>query len=349
MPGRKTAVYSSEKMNTIINADALQALKTIESESIDTCVTSPPYYQLRDYGVNGQIGLESTPEEYIDKMVAIFAEVKRVLKPDGTLWLNIADTYAGSHKGRNVNGSYNNKIPHDFKTKGRCDGNIDICRSESLKRKNLMLIPYRLALALQADGWIIRQDIIWNKPNCMPESANDRCTKSHEYIFLLAKQPNYYFNCKAIMEPCVGNNNQLPAGSKGTLGQPNSRARAKGNNKTFKGGGVYTNNRAFDNSADNSKSSIGNKPNKSGLKRKRSVWNIATKGYKGSHFATFPTELAKNCILAGSREGSIVLDPFAGSGTVGEVAKEYKRNYILIEINADYCKLIDKRLNCDDM
>ncbi len=297
----------------IINADALEGLKTIESESIDTCVTSPPYYQLRDYNSEGQIGLESTIEEYISKLVTVFAEVKRVLKPYGTLWLNIADTYADSKK-------------------------------YGIPKKNLLLIPHRLALALQADGWYIRQDIIWHKTNCMPESANDRCTKAHEYIFLLSKSDKYYFDYKSIMEPCVCNNNQLPAGSKGTLGQPNSRQRVKGNNKTFRGGGVYTGNRAFNNSADKNKSSIGNKVNETGLRRKRDVWHIASKGYKGAHLATFPTELARNCILAGSRKGGIVIDPFGGSGTVGEVAKELGRDYILIDINKDYCELMKRRL-----
>ena len=241
----------------IINADALKALKTIDSDSVDTCITSPPYYQLRDYHVAGQIGLEKSVDEYINKLVTVFSEVKRVLKPDGTLWLNIADTY---------------------------------------KNKRLMLIPYKLIIALQDSGWYVRQDIIWYKPNCMPESANDRFTKAHEYLYLLSKSPQYYFDYQAIMEPCVSNNNQLPAGSKGTLGQPNSRKRAKGNNKTFRGGGVYTNNRSYDNSADKSKCSVGNKPNITGLRRKRSVWSIATKGYKGAHFATFPPELVKPCI-----------------------------------------------------
>lgn len=290
----------------IINGDALEVLKTIKSESVDTCITSPPYYKLRNYGVQGQIGLENTHNEYINKLVDICSEIKRVLKHDGTLWLNIADTY---------------------------------------KNKNLLLIPYRLALASQNDGWYVRQDIIWYKPNCMPESANDRCTKAHEYLFLLSKSPKYYFDYKAIMEPCVSNNNQLPAGSKGTLGQANSRRRAKGNNKTFRGGGVYTNNRAFNNSADKEKSSIGNKPNTSGLRRKRDVWSIATSGYKDAHFATFPLELARTCILAGSREGETVLDPFGGSGTVGEAANELGRNYILIDINKEYCELMKKRCN----
>lgn len=327
----------------IINADALEGLKTIKSESIDCCVTSPPYYQLRDYSNPGQIGLESTIDEYINKLVAVCSEIKRVLKPDGTLWLNIADTYSGSNKGRNADGKHNEST-NTFQTKGRIGGKIKK-NKEEIPRKNLLLIPYRLILALQADGWYVRQDIIWNKTNCMPESANDRCTRSHEYIFLLSKKDKYYFDYEAIMEPCVGNNNQLPAGSKGTLGQANSRRRPKGNNKTFRGGGVYTNNRAFDNSADKSKVSIGNKPNTSGLRRKRDVWNIATSGYKDAHFATFPPELVKPCILAGSKMGGTVLDPFGGSGTVGEVAKELGRNYILIDINKDYCELMEKRCN----
>lgn len=327
----------------IINGDALEVLKTFENESIDTCITSPPYYQLRDYGVQGQIGLEDTLDEYINKLVEIFSKIKRVLKHDGTLWLNIADTYSGSNKGRNADGKHNEST-NTFQTKGRIGGKIKK-NKEEIPRKNLLLIPYRLALALQNDGWYVRQDIIWYKPNCMPESANDRCTKAHEYLFLLSKSPKYYFDYKAIMEPCVSNNNQLPAGSKGTLGQANSRRRPKGNNKTFRGGGVYTNNRAFNNSADKEKSSIGNKPNTSGLRRKRDVWSIATSGYKDAHFATFPLELARTCILAGSREGETVLDPFGGSRTVGEAANELGRNYILIDINKEYCELMKKRCN----
>lgn len=327
----------------VYNCSALEGLQEIENNSIDTCITSPPYYQLRDYNVPGQIGLENTIEEYINNLVNAFREVRRVLKPDGTLWVNIADTYAGSNKGKNTNGMYNDRTPHDFKTDGRRDGKINITKAK-VKRKNLLLIPFRIALALQEDGWIVRQDIIWEKTNCMPEAVKDRCTKCHEYIFLFSKQPVYYFNHAAIMEPCVGNNNLPPAGSKGTLGQSNSRIRTKGNNKTFRGGGVYTNNRAYNNSADKTKESIGNKINETGLRNKRSVWHVATSGYKGAHFATFPEKLIEPCILAGSKEGGTVLDIFAGSGTVAAAADRLGRNSVSIEINEQYCDLIYKRM-----
>lgn len=253
----------------IINTDVLNGLKKLNSDSIDTCITSPPYYGLRDYGVDGQVGLEENPQEYVDKMVEIFREVRRTLRPDGTLWLNIGDSYAGSGKGRMGNGSHSKDHSKSSDYLNIAGGKLKVTKPVGYKRKDLIGIPWLLAFALREDGWYLRQDIIWHKPNCMPESANDRCTKSHEYIFLLSKSPKYYFDYEAIMEPCVSNNNQLPAGSKGTLGQANSRIRAKGNNKTFRGGGVYTNNRSYNNSADKDKSSVGNIPNTTGLRRKR--------------------------------------------------------------------------------
>ena len=267
-------------MNKIINADALEAMRTLPDSCCRTCITSPPYYGLRDYGTAGQIGLEDTPDQYIENLVKIFREVRRVLKDDGTLWVNIGDSYT---------------------------------------QKNLNGIPWLLAFALRSDGWYLRSDIIWQKPNAMPESVKDRPTRAHEYIFLLSKSPRYYYDAEAVKEPAVGFYNAAPAGSAGT-GKPNARRR--GNSRTFRGGGA-----------------------ESGKRNRRSVWTLATRPYKGAHFATFPEELARPCVLAGSRPGDTVLDPFAGSGTTGAVAAQEGRDFIGIEINPDYCEIIRQRLD----
>lgn len=308
----------------IINGECLEILKGLESESINCCVTSPPYYGLRDYGVDGQIGLEDTPQEYLDKLVNVFGEVKRVLRNDGTLWINIGDSYVGT--GGNRKNAENNKIFNHLQQNNPKDGRYEkICRmmQEGLKPKDLIGIPWMLAFALREDGWYLRQDIIWHKTNPMPESVTDRCTKSHEYIFLLSKSAKYYFSHEEIKEPCVGR---------------------EGNNKTFRGGGAYTNNRSFNNSSSGEKTSIGNMPNELGLRNKRDVWSIGTKGYKGAHFATYPEDLIKPCVLAGCPNGGTVIDPFFGSGTTGKVAKEYGRNFVGIELKFDYCKMAEKRI-----
>lgn len=288
----------------ILQGDSLEVLKTLPSDSIDCCVTSPPYYGLRDYGSDGQIGLEETPEKYIQKLVEIFREVRRVLKEGGTLWLNIGDSY---------------------------------------KRKDLIGIPWLLAFALKQDGWHLRQDIIWYKPNAMPESVKDRCTKSHEYIFLLSKSARYYFDCEAIKEPCVGFDKSSPRGSKGTL-TPNA-GRRKGNAKSFRGSGAYTNGRSFENSVKVDRATHGNVPNESGLRNHRSVWSVATQGYKGAHFATFPEKLVEPCILAGSRPQGTVIDPFCGSGTTGVVAIRNGRRFIGIDINQYYVEMAINRIS----
>ena len=326
-------------MERIILGNAIEVLKELPAESIDCCVTSPPYYQLRDYGITGQIGLEQTVEEYISKLVEVFSEVKRVLKPDGTLWVNIADSYSGSNKGSS-NYPDNAKKYKQGTNKGMLGAKLKAVKSS--KPKDLLGVPWLLALALRNDGWYLRQDIIWEKPNCMPESVKDRCTKAHEYIFLLSKSKKYYFDWEAIQEPCVGFDKSAPRGSK-TWGHPNS-GRRKGNRKTFRGGGAYTNNASFDNSTDKQNETSGNVPNDKGLRRKRSVWSVATKGIKEAHFATFPKKIVEPCVLAGSRKGGTVLDPFAGSGTVGLVAKENERGFVLIELSPEYSKIIKKRI-----
>ena len=332
------------KQNQIICGDALDILKTFPDECINCCVTSPPYFGLRDYGVEGQIGLEETVEDYILRLLEVFREVHRVLKSDGTLWINIGDSYAGSGKGSSnypdnahnyLQGTNKGMLAHKLKTYPQ----------SGIKAKDLMGIPWMLALALRNDGWYLRQDIIWQKPNPMPESVRDRCTKSHEYIFLLSKSRRYYFDYERIKEPCVGFDKTSPRGSKGTL-TPNS-GRRKGNAKTFRGGGVYTNNKSFMNSYPAERNSHGNKENPTGLRNKRSIWTVATQGLKGlgeTHFATFPEKLIEPCILAGCPEGGIVLDPFAGSGTTGIVAIKNNRYYIMIDLNEHYCELQRTRI-----
>lgn len=329
-------------MYKIITGEALSVLQSLESNSVNCCITSPPYYGLRDYGMDGQIGLEETPSEYIEKLVAVFREVRRVLKKDGTLWLNMGDSYAGSGKGAAAYPD-NAKKYKQGTNKGLLGASATTkIKTPEYKRKDLMGIPWRLAFALQADGWYLRQDIIWYKPNCMPESVKDRCTKSHEYIFLLSKSNKYYFDYEAIKEPAVGFNNIPPAGSRGTL-TPNSRRR-KGNSKTFRGGGAYTNNQTFDNSTDAKRESSGNTENTTGLRNKRDVWSVSTHGYKEAHFATFPEKLIEPCILAGCPIGGIVFDPFLGSGTTAVVSVKNKRNCIGAEINPTYADMAERRV-----
>lgn len=326
----------------IIQGNALDILRTLDDESVHCCVTSPPYYNLRDYGCKGQIGLEATPEEYIQNLVDVFREVRRVLKSDGTLWINIADSYCGSGKG-GANYPENAKRYKQGSNRGSVGSYLSKTSSNSCKPKDLIGIPWMLAFALRADGWYLRQDIIWQKPNPMPESVKDRCTKCHEYVFLLSKSRSYYFDNEAIKEPCVGFDKSSPRGSKGTM-TPNA-GRRKGNNRSFRGGGVYTNNRSFDNSADKEKKTVGNVPNETGRRNRRSVWSISTHGFGGAHFATFPPKLIEPCILAGCPTGGVVLDPFAGSGTTGMVAKQNGRNFILIELSPDYVKICEQRCN----
>lgn len=327
-------------MSKVINGEALEELRKMEAESIDCCITSPPYYQLRDYGCEGQIGLESSVQEYIAKLVNVFSEVRRVLKKDGTLWVNIADSYAGSTKGAAQNPD--NALKYKQGTnKGLLGSKLIPTPRSGCKMKDLLGVPWLLALALRDDGWYLRQDIIWQKPNCMPESVIDRCTKAHEYIFLLSKSRKYYFDWKAIQEPCVGFDKSSPRGSKGTF-TPNA-GRRNVNCKAFRGG-FYTMGQSFDNNVSAVNRTQENIPNIKGLRRKRSVWTVATSGGKGEHYATFPIKLIEPCILAGCREGGTVLDPFAGSGTTGVVAQKNHREYCLIELSGKYIKIIKERM-----
>lgn len=329
-------------MTDILYGDALERLKDLPSESINCCVTSPPYYNLRNYAVTGQIGLEDTPEEYIEKLVRVFREVRRVLRKDGTLWLNIADTYAKSGKGINRNGMHSTDISKSSDYLRKTDS-IFPAKCDGYKRKDMIGIPWMLALALRNDGWYLRQDIIWYKPNCMPESVKDRFTKSHEYIFLFSKSEKYYFNHEAVKEPCVGFDKTSPRGSKGTF-TPNA-GRRKGNAKSFRGGGTYTRNQSFDNNTKVQRESHGNAQNEKGTRNRRSVWSVSTAQYKEAHFATFPSKLIEPCILAGCPQGGVVLDPFIGSGTTAQVSESLGCNCIGIELNAKYKPLIEKRIN----
>lgn len=329
-------------MNKIITGNTIEILKELPDCSADCCITSPPYFGLRDYGVDGQLGLEDTVEDYINKLTNIFKEVRRVLKDDGTLWLNMSDSYAGSTKGRKKDGRHSNEASKSGNYYGTFNDRLQYKKIPGYKNKDLMGIPWLLAFTLRNDGWYLRQDIIWEKPNAMPESVKDRCTKSHEYIFLFSKQAKYYFDYAAIKEPAVGFNNIPPAGSKGAF-TPNSRLR-KGNSRTFRGSGAYTKGQSFNNSAEITRESHGNNENITGLRNKRSVWRVATQGYREAHFATFPEKLIEPCVLAGSKEGGIVLDPFLGSGTTSVVAKKHNRGFIGIELNPEYVEMAKRRL-----
>jgi len=303
----------------ILNGDCRDVLKTLPDQSVHTCVTSPPYFGLRDYGHAGQMGLEPTPDEFVSELVNVFREVRRVLRDDGTLWLNLGDSYAGSGKGRNGDGSPNVDLQSKQATSaGTIIGNLIKSKTPDCKPKDLIGIPWRVAFALQADGWYLRQDIIWHKPNPMPESVTDRCTKAHEYIFLLSKSPKYYFDHEAIKEP-------VAASSIIRLTQPNISAQVGSNRVPFKTNGTMK--------------AVGNTE----MRNKRSVWTVTTKPFKGAHFATFPQDLIEPCILAGCPEGGTVLDPFGGAGTTGLVAKRNNRNAILIELNSEYVEIIKNR------
>lgn len=329
--------------NTIYCGDALEVMSSWEDNLVQCCVTSPPYWGLRDYGVDGQLGLEKTPEEYIEKMVAVFRQVRRVLKPDGTLWLNIGDSYCGGGRGGNPEESpYRKQATNTGSVTGMAKnpGRTPI----GMKPKDLVGIPWMVAFALRADGWYLRQDIIWAKPNPMPESVRDRCTKSHEYLFLLTKSAKYFYNAEAIKEPASHATTKMPDGwdtGAGAHGSFHREGREKGK-KTDKQRGHSRRHAGFNDRWDQMEKA----EQCSGTRNKRSVWEIATKPFPEAHFATFPEKLVEPCILAGSREGDIVLDPFGGSGTTGAVAARLGRKYVLIELNQSYIDMaLRTRLN----
>jgi DNA modification methylase len=313
-------IYYQQGGATIHNGNCLDVLKTLPDESVHCCVTSPPYWGLRDYGHDDQIGLESTPEEYVSQMVAVFREVRRVLRDDGTMWLNLGDSYGGA-KGDTLTG-----FGRSVKNEGRgglvAGGRVTKC--SSLKPKDLVGIPWRVAFALQADGWYLRQDIIWHKPNPMPESVRDRCTKAHEYVFLMAKSERYFYDADAIAEPAVY------AGTEQSFSSPYKNA-GRGSGKQASG---------------NEKE--GAQPITLGdTRNRRSVWSVSTKPYAGAHFAVMPPDLVEPCIKAGCPVGGTVLDPFNGSATVGLVALQLQRQYLGIELNPEYCELSVKRISME--
>ena len=268
----------------MLQGDVREQLTRIPAGSVQTCVTSPPYFRLRDYGMSGQIGKEATLDAFVAALVEVFREVRRVLRDDGTLWLNLGDSYG--------------------------------------EGKSLLGVPWRVAFALQADGWHLRQDIIWHKPNPMPESVRDRCTKAHEYLFLLTKSEQYYFDSDAMREPAI-HAGKTVTNNNGKNGQMGVYGATRGG--FMKDGGVVVKD----------------------TRNRRSVWTVTTKPFKGAHFATFPPDLIEPCILAGSRPGDIVLDPFGGAGTTALVASQHGRRSVYIELNPEYVALARNRLAGD--
>ena len=292
-------------MGRIINGDCLEELKKLPDQCVQICVTSPPYFGLRDYGVYGQIGLEDTLEAYVQRIVEVFREVRRCLRDDGTLWLNLGDSYSAGGRGGGGKQDTN---------KGSID--LGAWKVAGYGQKQLLGVPWKVAFALQANGWILRQDIIWHKPNPMPESVTDRCTKAHEYIFLLSKSPTYYYDHEAIKEP-----SKYP--------KDDRKARSAISDKRMPTGliaGVRPGSQTYP------------------FRNRRSVWTVTTKPYKGAHFATFPPDLIEPCILAGAPVAGVILDPFLGSGTTAMVAKKLGRSYIGIELNPKYIELARTRM-----
>lgn len=350
-------------INKIHNENCNSGLKKLPDKSINCCVTSPPYWGLRDYGTEDQLGLEKTPEEFVENIVAVFREVRRVLKDDGTLWLNLGDSYSGSSKGMNSDGTHNTKIGKKQKThKGTHISKLPVYKG--LKPKDLVGIPWMVAFALRQDGWYLRQDIIWHKPNPMPESVTDRCTKSHEYIFLLSKNQKYYYNQDAIKTDVTDGtiarfnqqvekqkgSNRVPGKTNGNMKpvgpgrNPRKGVDTNGGNQAsgvgipamaIHGNGVKGHSGYFDSDGN----LIGD-----GKANKKSVWTVTTKPFSEAHFATFPQDLIIDCIKAGCPENGIVLDPFMGAGTTAVVARKLNRNYIGFELNQEYIKISEKRL-----
>jgi DNA modification methylase len=302
---------------TILQGDCLEMLKKLPDESVQCCVTSPPYWGLRDYGHDGQIGMEATPEDYTAAMVAVFREVRRVLKADGTLWLNLGDSYVGSGFGSGgtgcASGKQNTNKGAHFKL-----GKIFVrTTAPGLKAKDLVGIPWMVAFALRTDGWYLRSEIIWAKPNPMPESVIDRPTKAHEQIFLLTKSAQYYYDSDAIKEP--------------------SESRSSGNVE-----------RKFGEAVGLPEEGLGRSiPWEGNTRNKRTVWTIATQANKEAHFATFPPKLIEPCVLAGSKQNDTILDCFNGSGTTGIVALKHDRRYVGIELNPEYVALTIPRLESE--
>ena len=338
--------------------DCIETMRGMPAGIVQTCVTSPPYFGLRDYGHDGQIGLEATPDEFIGKLVEVFREVRRVLRDDGTLWLNIGDSYnahPGQRKDTDKAGNKQQSVRGATAAPSRS--------VEGIKAKDLIGIPWMLAFALRADGWYLRQEIIWHKPNPMPESVTDRCTKSHESIFLLAKSEKYYFDNGAIKEAAAptslarwAQDLESQAGSDRVPGKTNGAMKAVGGVRRAAGNKTHKGTQAYEAGDERMRTKAGlvsfaererekvEAGDLEGTRNKRSVWTVATTPYKGAHFATFPTALIEPCILAGAPAGGVVLDPFFGSGTTGQVAQALGRKFIGCELNPAYKALQDERL-----
>lgn len=363
---------------TILLGDVREQLKTLADESVHCVVTSPPYFGLRDYGVSGQIGLEASPAAFVEVMVEVFREVRRVLRDDGTLWLNLGDSYAGSWGAQSRGNSASeasSKLEGSSMLEARQIGAYPLGQTQvgSLKRtlglkpKDLIGVPWRVAFALQDDGWYLRQDIIWSKPNPMPESVTDRCTKAHEYLFLLSKSGRYHFDAEAIAEGLAPSSVERlsqptldqQAGSERVPGKTNGRMKAVGklvgangpdrpskgvpNDAAPRVRGVPPRHAGLDSSDQSGLDQVG----RGGKRNKRSVWTVATQPFKEAHFATFPPALIEPCILAGSPKGGVILDPFGGAGTTGLVADRLGRDAVLIELNPDYAEIARKRISGD--
>jgi DNA modification methylase len=349
----------------IITGDCRDVLRRLPDGSVHCCVTSPPYFGLRDYGVDGQIGLEKTPDAFVAELVAVFHEVRRVLRDDGTLWLNLGDSYAASRgaKGPRVSesadGSWNGSA---IKQQAQRASSASVIRQSGLKPKDLIGIPWMVAFALRADGWYLRQEIIWHKPNPMPESVTDRCTKAHEQIFLLSKSDRYFYDADAIAEPLglssierlsqanlanQAGSDRVPGKTNGTMKAVDRRPAG---NKSHKGVAAYD---AGDERMRTKAGLVGFTERErakveagelDGTRNKRSVWTVTTQPFSEAHFATFPPALIEPCILAGCPLGGTVLDPFGGAGTTGLVAQDLGRSAILIELNPAYAEMADRRL-----
>lgn len=308
----------------ILVGNSKELLKGIEDKSVQTVVTSPPYWGLRDYDSEEQIGLEQSPQEFVDALCDVFDEVWRVLKDDGTFWLNIGDSYASFRDSKVVPDTLRKDGGGTGVAKGAANRNPKILKEAGLKHKDLVGIPWRVAFELQRRGWYLRSDIIWAKPNPMPESVKDRPTKSHEYLFLLTKSTKYFYDYEAIREPLA----------ESTIKRDLYTREVKEGNKS-RVAGIY----AVDHTRDSKSNPAG--------KNKRDVWFVQTKPFKDAHFAVYPFELIEPCILAGSKEGDTVLDPFSGSGTTGVVALRHGRNYIGLELNPEYAELSKRRIKSD--
>ena len=356
-----------EKLNTIINENCLTGLKNLPDCSIDCCVTSPPYFGLRDYGTIDQIGLEETPELFIEKLVEVFTEVRRVLKDNGTLWLNLGDSYCGTSTGSGNQES--SGLQGEKKTQVEAGKRPDKSKLPGIKQKDLIGIPWMAAFALRSSGWYLRQDIIWHKLNPMPESVTDRCTKSHEYIFLLSKSAKYYYDQDAIRTPVKDStvqrmmqqiedqkgSNRVPGKTNGTM-----KAVGPGRNSAPQdnlGGnqGSPSGIKAYSHRGTGDKKLTGHSGNfdregnliGDGMANKKSVWTVTTKPFAEAHFATFPQDLIVDCIKAGCPEGGIVLDPFMGAGTTALVARKLNRNFIGFELNESYIAIANNRIESE--